>query len=85
MAEFIPGYETSSVFGIAAPGNTSGRLVDKLNRAVNAALADPRIRKRLADLGGTVLPGSPSDFEKTIQDEIEGWAKVVKFSGLKSG
>ena len=84
MAEFIPGYETSSVFGIAAPGNTSARLVDKLNREVNAALADPRIRKRLADLGGTVLPGSPADFEKIIQDEIERWAEVIKFSGSKT-
>jgi tripartite-type tricarboxylate transporter receptor subunit TctC len=85
VAEFIPGYETSSWTGIGAPRNTSPEIVDKLNREINAALADPKIRTRLADLGGTVLPGSAADFGKLVADETEKWAKVVKFSGAKPG
>jgi tripartite-type tricarboxylate transporter receptor subunit TctC len=82
--EFVPGYEASAWFGVGAPKNTPAEIVDRLNRAINAALADPRIKTAFADMGGTVLPGSPADFGKLIADEIEKWAKVVKFSGAKA-
>jgi tripartite-type tricarboxylate transporter receptor subunit TctC len=65
------------------PKNTPADIVDKLNKEINAALANPKIKARLADLGATVLPGSPADFEKLIADETEKWGKVVKFAGLK--
>jgi tripartite-type tricarboxylate transporter receptor subunit TctC len=83
VAEFVPGYEASAWWGIGAPKNTPADIVNKLNREINAALADPKMKARLADLGGTVLPGSPADFGKLIADETEKWAKVVKFSGAK--
>jgi len=83
VAEFVPGYEASAWWGIGAPKNTPADIVNKLNREINAALADPKMQARLADLGGTVLPGSPADFGKLIADETEKWAKVVKFSGAK--
>ncbi len=83
IGEFVPGYEASGLFGLGAPKNTPVEVVELLNRTVNAALADPRAKSRLADLGGTVLSGSPADFGKLITDEIEKWAKVVKFAGIK--
>jgi len=83
VAEFVPGYESSFWSGVGAPKNTPVEIVDKLNREINAALADPRFNARLADLGGTALSGSPADFGKFIADETEKWAKVVKFAGLK--
>ena len=83
IAEFVPGYEASAWWGIGAPKNTPADIVDKLNMEINAALADPKMKARLADLGGTALPGSPADFGKLIADEVEKWAKVVKFSGAK--
>jgi tripartite-type tricarboxylate transporter receptor subunit TctC len=83
VAEFVPGYEASAWWGIGAPKNTPADIVDKLNREINAALADPKMKARLAELGGTVLPGSPADFGKLIADEIEKWARVVKFAGIK--
>jgi tripartite-type tricarboxylate transporter receptor subunit TctC len=83
VGEFLPGYEASSWFGIGAPKNTPAEIVDKLNKEINAALADPKMKARLADLGGTVLPGSSADFGKLIAKETEKWAKVVKFSGAK--
>jgi tripartite-type tricarboxylate transporter receptor subunit TctC len=83
IADFVPGYEASAWWGIAAPKNTPADIVDKLNREINAALADPKMKARLADLGGTVLPGASIDFGKLIADEVEKWAKVVKFSGVK--
>ena len=73
----------ASWFGIGAPRNTPAEIIEKLNKEINAGLADPKIKARLADLGGTVLPGSPADFGKLIADETEKWAKVVKFSGAK--
>jgi tripartite-type tricarboxylate transporter receptor subunit TctC len=82
--EFVPGYEASAWFGVGAPKNTPAEIVDKLNKELNAALVDPKIRVVLADMGGTVLPGPPADFGKLIADEIEKWAKVVKFSGAKA-
>jgi tripartite-type tricarboxylate transporter receptor subunit TctC len=83
MGELVPGYEASSVYGLGAPRNTPAEIVDKLNKEVNAALADPKMKARLSDAGGTVLPGSPADFGKLIADETNKWAKVVKFSGAK--
>ena len=83
MAEFVPGYEATSWVGIGAPKNTPVEIVDKLNNEINAALADPNMKARLADLGGTVLAGSPADFGKLIAAETEKWGKVVKFSGLR--
>ena len=83
MGEFVPGYETSNWQGLGAPKNTPAEIIDKLNKEINAALADPSIKERFSDLGGTVLPGSPADFGKLIADETEKWGKVVKFSGAK--
>ena len=83
VGDYLPGFETSVWFGVGAPRNTSAEIVGKLNREINAGLADPKIKARLADLGGTVLPGSPADFGKLIADETEKWAKVIKFAGIK--
>ncbi len=83
VSDSIPGYEASSVYGIGAPRNTPAEIVDKLNEEVNAALADPKMKARLADLGGVALPGSPAEFGKLIADETEKWAKVIKFAGIK--
>jgi len=83
MADFVPGYEASSWFGIGAPKSTPPEIVDRLNKEINAGLADPKLATRLADLGGTALAISPADFGKLIADETEKWAKVVKFAGIK--
>jgi tripartite-type tricarboxylate transporter receptor subunit TctC len=85
VAEFLPGYEASSWYGIGAPRTTPPEIIDTLNRAMNAGLADPRLKVRLGELGGTMLAGSPAEFRKLIADETEKWAKVVKFSGAKPG
>jgi tripartite-type tricarboxylate transporter receptor subunit TctC len=82
--DFVPGYEAISWYGIAAPKNTPPEVVDKLNKEINAALADPKIKARLAELGGTVLPGSPAQFGKFIADEAEKWGKVVKATHMKA-
>jgi tripartite-type tricarboxylate transporter receptor subunit TctC len=84
ISEFVPGYEATNWFGVGAPKATPAEVIDKLNKEINAALADPKMKARLADLGGTVLPGSPADFGKLIADEIEKWAKVIKFAGIKA-
>ncbi len=84
VADFVPGYEASSWFGVGAPRGTRIEIVDKLNQEINAALADPRMKARLADLGGMVFAGSPADFGKLIAAETEKWAKVIKFSGAKA-
>ena len=83
VGDFVPGFEASGWFGIGAPKNTPSGIVDKLNKEVNAGLADPKIKARLVDLGGTTLSGSPAEFGKLIADEIEKWAKVIKFAGIK--
>jgi tripartite-type tricarboxylate transporter receptor subunit TctC len=83
VADFVPGYEASSWFGAGVPKGTPAEIIDKLNKEMNAALADPKIKARLADLGGMSLAGSPADFGKVIAEETEKWAKVVKFSGAK--
>ncbi len=85
VSEFVPGYEASNWYGVAVPKITSVEIVMKLNQEINAALADPKMKARLSDLGGMVLPGSPSDFERLIADETEKWAQVVRFSGAKQG
>ncbi|MEA2636301.1 MAG: hypothetical protein QOH92_3068 [Chloroflexota bacterium] len=83
VAETVPGYEASAWFGLGAPKGTPAEIVDKLNAAVNAGLADPKLKARLADLGGTMLVGPPAEFGKLIAEETEKWAKVVKFSGAR--
>jgi tripartite-type tricarboxylate transporter receptor subunit TctC len=84
VSEFVPGYEASGWFGVGAPKSTPAEIIDKLNNEVNAALADPKMKARLADVGGTALLGSPADFGKLIADETEKWAKVIKFAGIKA-
>jgi tripartite-type tricarboxylate transporter receptor subunit TctC len=83
VGDFVPGYEASAWLGVGAPRNTPAPIVDRLNKEINAVLSDPKMKARLADLGGTVLAGSPADFGKLIVDETEKWAKVVKLSGAK--
>ena len=84
VGEFLPGFEGSGWNGIGAPRNTPAEIVNKLNKEINAALADPNMRARLADLGGTALTGSPSDFGKLIVEETEKWGRVVRFTGIKA-
>lgn len=84
LGEFLPGYETSSWLAIGAPSRTPGELIVTLNREINAGLIDPKVKAKLADLGATVLPGSPVDSARLIADETEKWRKVVSFAGLKS-
>jgi tripartite-type tricarboxylate transporter receptor subunit TctC len=83
VAEFVPGYEADTWSGLAAPANTSAGVIDVLNMELNAALADPKIKSTLADMGGLVLGGSPDDAAKLLSDEIEKWTKVVTHAGLK--
>jgi tripartite-type tricarboxylate transporter receptor subunit TctC len=83
VAEFVPGYEASFWSGIGAPKNTPAEIVDKLNKEINAGLADPKMKTRFADFGSTALPGSPADFGRLIAEETEKMGKVVKFSGAK--
>jgi tripartite-type tricarboxylate transporter receptor subunit TctC len=83
VGEFVPGYEASTWNGIGAPKNTPIEIIEKLNKEINAGLADPAIKAHIANLGGTVLPGSPAEFGKLTADETEKWAKVVKFAGIK--
>ena len=84
VGEFVPGYEASTWYGVCAPKATPAEMVEKLNKEVNAGLADPKIKARLLDLGGDVLALSPADFVKFIADETEKWAKVIKFAGIKA-
>jgi tripartite-type tricarboxylate transporter receptor subunit TctC len=83
VADFVPGYESSAIYGVVAPRNTPTEIIDRLNREINAALADPNMKARLADLGGTVLPGSPADFGKLVADETEKWSKVIRAANIK--
>ncbi len=84
MAEFLPGYEANGWYGLVAPKGTPPNVVATLNKQVNAALADPAMRKRFTDLGCNVFTGTPSDFEKFIKNETAKWAKVVKFANIKA-
>lgn len=83
VSELVPGYDAAQLYGIVAPKNTPAEIIDKLNKEMNAILADPAAKKRLADLGETPLGGSPADFGKLIAAETERWGKVVQFSGAK--
>jgi tripartite-type tricarboxylate transporter receptor subunit TctC len=85
ISEFVPGYETSSWFGIGAPAGTPADIIETLNRETNAGLADPVIKARLADMGCMVLTGSAADFGKLIADETEKWGKVIRDAGIKAG
>jgi tripartite-type tricarboxylate transporter receptor subunit TctC len=85
ISEFVPGYETSSWFGIAAPAGTPADIIEILNRETNTGLADPAIKARLADMGCMVLPGSAADFGKLIADETAKWGKVIRDAGIKAG
>jgi tripartite-type tricarboxylate transporter receptor subunit TctC len=83
VADFVPGYEASAWYGVGAPKRTPVDIVDRLNTEINAALAHPKIKARLADLGGTPLAGSPADFAKLIADETQKWGKVILAANLK--
>jgi tripartite-type tricarboxylate transporter receptor subunit TctC len=84
VSEFVPGYEASSWFGIAAPRGTPVEIIQILNRETNAGLADPRIEARLTDMGGMLLTGSPADFGMLIASETEKWGQVIKLAGIKA-
>ena len=84
VGEFVPGYEASAWFGIGAPKATPAEIIEKLNKEVNAALADPRMKARIVDLGGDVLALSPADFGKLIADETEKWGKVIRALNIKA-
>ena len=84
VGEFVPGYEASGWFGVGAPKATPAEIVDQLNKEINAGLADPKMKARLADLGGTVLAGSPADFGKLIAEETEKWGKVIRAANIKA-
>ena len=84
MAEFLPGYEANGWYGVVAPKGTPPEVIETLNKQINAALADPTMRKRFTELGCGVFTGSPADFEKFIVNETEKWAKVIQFAGVKA-
>jgi tripartite-type tricarboxylate transporter receptor subunit TctC len=84
LGEFIPGFEASQWVGLVAPRNASPAIIEKLNIEINAALGDPQVTARFADLGGMVIPGSPNDFGKLIRDETEKWAKVIRAANIKA-
>jgi tripartite-type tricarboxylate transporter receptor subunit TctC len=84
LSEFVPGYEASAWWGIGVPRATPADIVAKLNREINAALANANMEARLAALGGTMLPGSPADFGRLVAEDTEKWAKVIRFSGTKA-
>jgi tripartite-type tricarboxylate transporter receptor subunit TctC len=83
VADFLPGYEASAWYGLGAPKGTPAEIVDRLNKAVNEILADPKVKAKFSEYGAILLPGSAADFGKLLADETEKWGKVVKFSGAK--
>jgi len=83
IGELVSGYEAGSVYGVGAPRGTPAAIVSTLNKEINAALTDAKLKTRLAELGATAIPGSPAEFGKLIAEETERWGKVVKFSGAK--
>lgn len=85
VSDFVPGYEATSLWGLGAPRSTPAEIIEKLNKEVNAALADPQMKARLADLGGTIIAGSPADFGKLIAAETVKWAKVIRTAKIKPG
>jgi tripartite-type tricarboxylate transporter receptor subunit TctC len=84
LADFVPGYESSAWYGVGAPKGTPAEIIDKLNKEINATLADPKAKARIAEMGATLITGSPADFGKLVADETEKWGKVVKFSGARA-
>jgi tripartite-type tricarboxylate transporter receptor subunit TctC len=84
LGEFVPGYEVQGWNGIAAPQRTPAEIINMLNKEINAAFADPKIKARLAEFGAIILGGSPDDFGKLIANETEKWARVIKFAGIKA-
>jgi tripartite-type tricarboxylate transporter receptor subunit TctC len=84
LKEYLPGYEASSWNGLTAPKNTPSEIIEKLNREINTAMADPKIKSRIVDLGGPPIIGSPADFGKIIAEDTAKWAKVIQFSGAKA-
>ena len=84
IAEFVPGYEASGFAGIGVPKGTPGDIIDLLNKQLNAALADPRIKGRIVELGGTVTGGTPAEFGKIVSEATEKWARVIKSAGIKA-
>jgi tripartite-type tricarboxylate transporter receptor subunit TctC len=84
MSEFLPGYEASALTGLGAPRNTPAEIIDKINKEINSALNDPKIKAQLADLGNTVLPGSPGNFGRIIAEETEKWGKVIRAANIKA-
>jgi tripartite-type tricarboxylate transporter receptor subunit TctC len=84
VADYVPGYEASAWYGIVGPKGTPAEVVDKLNREINAILGEPDKKKRLAELGASLLPGSPADFGKLLADETEKWGRVIRFAGIKA-
>ena len=84
IGDFVPGYEASSWYGIGAPRSTPVEVIDKLNKEINAGLADPKLKARFAALGGTVVAGSPADFGKLVADETEKWGKVIRAANIKA-
>jgi tripartite-type tricarboxylate transporter receptor subunit TctC len=85
VGEFVPGYAVSAWYGVGAPAGTPAEIVAKINKEINAGLADPRLKARFAELGGTPLALSPAEFGKFIADETEKWAKVISALGIKAG
>jgi tripartite-type tricarboxylate transporter receptor subunit TctC len=83
VGESVPGYEASGWWGVGAPKNTPDEIIDKLNKEINAGLADPKMKARLADLGGTPFALAPSDFGRLIADETEKWGKVIRAANIK--
>jgi tripartite-type tricarboxylate transporter receptor subunit TctC len=83
VGDFVPGYEASAWWGIGAPRNTPAEIVDRLNQTINAGLADPKMKTRIADLGGTVLALSPADFGKLLTDETAKWGEVIRAANIK--
>jgi tripartite-type tricarboxylate transporter receptor subunit TctC len=84
VADFVPGYESSAWYGVGAPKGTPAEIVDRLNREINAILADPKAKARVAEMGATLITGSPADFGRLVADETEKWGKVVKFAGARA-
>ena len=84
VSEFLPGFEASNWFGVAAPRNTPPEIIDKLNKEISVVLAEPKVKARLADLGAAVLAGSPADFGRFIAAEAEKWSKVIRTTGIKA-
>jgi tripartite-type tricarboxylate transporter receptor subunit TctC len=85
LGEFLPGFEATAWVGVAAPKHTPPEIVDHLNREINAGLADPKMRARIAELGAEPAPGSPAEFAKAINSDTEKWGKVIRAAGIKAG